>query len=260
MAEKTRDVLRPTDDEAIRLARGLIRIARHGAIAVLEPGSGAPLASRVAVATDHDGAPIILISGLAAHTGGIEADPRCSLLLGEPGKGDAMAHARITIACVAEKIAKDDPRHARIEWRFLSHNPKAKLYAGLGDFAFYRLEPQRASLNGGFGKAFALTRDNLLAAGDRLDAIAAAERRAVEHMNEDHADAVANYAAVFGKARGDEGWVLTGIDADGFDLAAGDRVLRIPFREPLTDAPDMHKTLVAMAVEARQARTTIGPE
>jgi putative heme iron utilization protein len=260
MAEKTKDVLRPTDDEAIRLARTLIRSARHGAIAVLDPETGAPLASRVAVATDYDGAPLILISGLAAHTGGINADPRCSLLLGEPGKGDAMAHARITISCVAEKIARDDPRHARIEWRFLSHNPKSKLYAGLGDFAFYRLEPQRASLNGGFGKAFALTRENLLSAGDQLDAIAAAERSAVEHMNDDHSEAIANYASVFGKARGDEGWVMTGIDADGFDLAAGDRVMRIFFKQPLSDAPDMHKTLVAMAIEARQIKATIGPD
>lgn len=260
MAEKTRDVLRPTDDEAIRLARTLIRSARHGAIAVLEPQTGSPLVSRVAVATDYDGAPLILISGLAAHTGGIEADPRCSLLLGEPGKGDAMAHARITIACIAEKIAPDDPRHARIEWRFLSHNPKSKLYAGLGDFAFYRLEPQRASLNGGFGKAFALTRENLLTEGAHLDAIAAAERSAIEHMNEDHSDAVANYAIVFGKARGDEGWVLTGIDADGFDLAAGDRMMRIFFKQPLADAPDMHKALVALAQEARQKKTSIGPD
>jgi putative heme iron utilization protein len=47
---------------------------------------------------------------------------------------------------------------------------------------------------------------------------------------------------------------MTGVDADGFDLAAGDRVLRIPFRQPLADAADMHKTLVSMAVEARQAR------
>ena len=259
MADKTKDVLRPTDDQAIRLARTILRTARHGAIAVLEPGTGAPLASRVAVATDHDGAPLILISGLAAHTGGIEADPRCSLLLGEPGKGDAMAHARITIACVAEKIARDDPRHARIEWRFLSHNPKSKLYAGLGDFAFYRLEPQRASLNGGFGKAFALTRENLLTAGERLDAIATAERGALEHMNDDHADAIANYARHFAKARGDEGWVMTGIDADGFDLAAGDRVLRIFFEAPLADAPDMHKTLVAMAIEARKAMAAADP-
>lgn len=257
--QKTKDVLRETDAEAVRLARTLIRTARHGAIAVIDPHTGAPLASRVAVASDHDGAPLLLVSGLAAHTGGIVADPRCSLLLGDPGKGDAMAHARITIACIAEKIARDDPRHARVEWRFLSHTPKAKLYAGLGDFAFYRLEPQGASLNGGFGKAYALTREHLLTAGDRIDAIAAAERGAVEHMNEDHADAVANYALVFGKARGDEGWVMTGIDADGFDLAAGDKVLRIFFREPLSDAPDMHKTLVAMAIEARQAKTTIGP-
>lgn len=259
MAEKTRDVLRPTDDQAIRLARTILRTARHGAIAVLQPGTGAPLASRVAVATDHDGAPLILISGLAAHTGAIEADPRCSLLLGEPGKGDAMAHARITIACTAEKIARDDPRHARIEWRFLSHCPKSKLYAGLGDFAFYRLEPGGASLNGGFGKAFALTRENLLTAGERLDAIAAAERGAVEHMNDDHADAVANYARYLAKAQGDEGWVMTGIDADGFDLAAGDRVLRIFFDTPLADAPDMHKTLVAMAIEARKALAAADP-
>jgi putative heme iron utilization protein len=259
MAEKTKDVLRPTDEEAVRLARTLVRSARHGAIAVLEPETGAPLASRVAVATDHDGAPVILISGLAAHTGGIEADPRCSLLVGEPGKGDAMAHARITLICIAEKIARDDPRHERIAGRFLSHTPKAKLYAGLGDFAFYRLEPQRASLNGGFGKAYALTREHMLTQGDQLDAIAAAEAGAIAHMNEDHADAIANYAAVFGKAAGDEGWVMTGVDADGFDLAAGDRVLRIPFARPLADAADMHKTLVAMAIEARQARQKTPP-
>ena len=250
------DLLRPTDDEAIRLARTIIRSARHGAIAVLEPATGAPMASRVAVATDHDGAPLVLISGLAAHTSAIEADPRCCLLLGEPGKGDAMAHARITIACVAQKIARDDPRHSRIEWRFLSHTPKAKLYAGLGDFAFFRLEPQSASLNGGFGKAFTFTRENLLTASDKLDAIAAAERSAVEHMNGDHADAIANYAAHFGKITGQTGWVMTGIDADGFDLAAGDRVLRIFFQSPLNDASDMHKTLVAMAIQARQANAS----
>ena len=46
---------------------------------------------------------------------------------------------------------------------------------------------------------------------------------------------------------------MTGIDADGFDLAAGDRVLRIFFQSPLNDASDMHKTLVAMAIQARQA-------
>lgn len=259
MSEKKKDVLRETDDEAIRLARTLLRSSRYGALAVLDPETGAPMASRVAVATDHDGAPIILISALSAHTGGIVADPRCSLMLGEPGKGDPLAHPRITIACNAEKIAKDDPRHGRIEWRFLSHNPKSKLYAGLGDFAFFRLVPQRASLNGGFGKAYALTVDDLMITGSSLDAIAAAEPGAVKHMNEDHGDAIGRYASYFGKVREPGDWIMTGIDADGFDLASGDRTMRIFFQKPLVDAHDMHKTLVAMAVEARQALSAIGP-
>lgn len=250
--DEKKDVLRETDAEAIRLARTLLRSSRYGAIAVIDPKTGAPLASRVAVATDHDGTPVILVSSLAAHTGGIVADPRCSLLLGEPGKGDPLAHARITIACHAQKIATDDPRHARIRWRFLSHNPKAKLYAGLGDFAFFRLEPQGASLNGGFGKAYVLTAQDLLTTGPALDEIAVAEPGAVAHMNDDHLDAIANYASWYGKSRERADWTMTGIDADGFDLAAGDRVMRIFFDLPLENAQDMHKRLVAMAIEARK--------
>ena len=63
--------------------------------------TGAPLASRVGVATDIDGAPLILVSMLSAHTPAILADPRCSLLVGEPGKGDPLAHPRLTLICRA---------------------------------------------------------------------------------------------------------------------------------------------------------------
>lgn len=253
MEDKPRDVLRPTDAEAIRLAKTLLRGARYGALGVLDPQTGAPMVSRVATATDHDGTPLILVSGLSAHTGGLLADRRCSLLLGEPGKGDPLAHPRITVACEAETIARDDPRHARIEWRFLSRNPKSKLYAGFPDFSFFRLQPLSASLNGGFGKAYALTPADLLTSGVAVEAIAATERGAVEHMNGDHADAVARYARHFGKISDRADWTMTGVDAEGFDLTAGDRTLRIFFATPLESPQDVHKTLVAMAIEARKA-------
>lgn len=258
MQEK-KDVLRETDAEAVRLARTLLRGARHGSLAVLEPETGWPLASRVAVATDHDGAPLILVSALSGHTSGLNGDQRCSILLGEPGKGDPLAHPRITIFCRAEKIARDDLRHERISRRFLARNPKAKLYAGFGDFAFFRLEPLRASLNGGFGKAYALVASDLiLAPGAALDEIAAAEEGAVNHMNEDHADAVDRIARHFGKSGEAAGWLLTGIDADGIDLVAGDRALRIFFDEPLQGAPDIHRKLVEMARAARLAEAGQG--
>src|SRR5689334_17624426 len=104
MNDKPKDVIRETDAEAVRLAKTLIRTARYGALAVLEPNTGSPLASRVGVATDADGTPLILVSQLSAHTGAILADPRCSLLVGETGKGDPLAHPRITLVCRAVKL------------------------------------------------------------------------------------------------------------------------------------------------------------
>ncbi|RUY85655.1 HugZ family protein, partial [Mesorhizobium sp. M7A.F.Ca.CA.001.10.2.1] len=71
MDEPKKDVIRETDAEAIRLAKTLLRSARFGALAVIEPQTGSPLASRVGVATDIDGAPLILVSMLSAHTGAL---------------------------------------------------------------------------------------------------------------------------------------------------------------------------------------------
>ncbi len=254
MTEKTggKDVIRTTDAEAIRLARALLRSARFGALAVLEPETGSPLVSRVGVATDMDGAPLILVSGLSAHTKAILADARCSLLLGEPGKGDPLAHPRLSLICTAGRLEKNEPNRMQAERRYLNRNPKAKLYAGLGDFSFFRLEPERASLNGGFGKAYLLDRGDLLVVGDINEQLAITEQSALDHMNADHLDAIAVYANHYARMEGD-GWVITGFDADGMDLASGDRVSRVFFPEPLSSAQDLRKVLVTMAQAGRAA-------
>jgi heme iron utilization protein len=249
--EERRNVIRETDAEAVRLARTLLRSARYGALAALEPSSGDPLASRVAVATDLDGTPLILVSALSEHTGAILADPRCSLLLGEPGNGDPLAHPRISLRCRAERLERGTPAQLRAERRYLNRHPKARLYAGFGDFAFFRLAVERASLNGGFGKAYHLARPDLvpdLAANAEL---ADAEQGALDHMNADHRDAVDIYAHAFAKAAG-EGWTLTGIDAEGLDLALGDDSRRIFFDAPLAGAGALRQTLVAMAQAGRR--------
>jgi putative heme iron utilization protein len=156
------------------------------------------------------------------------------------------------LVCRAAKLGAGTPERARAERRYLNRNPKAKLYVGLGDFSFFRLEVERASLNGGFGKAYLLTRDDLILAGPVVGELSEAEQRAIDHMNDDHLDAIANYARYFAKAEGG-GWIMTGIDVDGFDLAAGDDSRRVFFRSPLTDAKDMRMALVDMAKEARAA-------
>ena len=154
--------INPTDDDARMLARDLIASARFGALGVIDPETGGPMVSRVAVVPDHAGLPMSLVSDLSHHTKALKADPRCSLLLGEPGdKGDPLTHPRITLIATAKFIRHSDPEHKRLAAQFLHHQPKAKLYIGFADFQILRFDVSVAQLNGGFGKAFVLTPDDL---------------------------------------------------------------------------------------------------
>jgi putative heme iron utilization protein len=248
--EKREDPIRPTDDGARALAKTLLRGARFGSLATLGR-DGHPSASLVSLATDSDGTPLILVSALSSHTGNLEADPRCSLLLAPGGKGDPLAHARITLKLQARRIAREGAEGERIRRRFLARQPKAALYVDFGDFSFFALDLQAASLNGGFGKAYELLPGDLLSDAAAARAIAAMEEGAVEHMNADHADAIRAYATGLLKA-GDGDWRLTGLDPDGADLARGDTTLRLPFPAPVTDAASMRRTLVELAAAARR--------
>lgn len=243
------NLLRPTDDDARALSRRLVRSSRFAALAALEPETGQPLASRVATATDIDGSPTLLVSSLSGHTPALLADPRCSLLFGEPGKGDPLAHPRITVVGSAERIERGTPGHERIRRRFLARHPKAQLYVDFGDFAFFRIGVMRASLNGGFGKAYALAAGDLVAG---LDGLADTEARAVEHMNSDHADAIRLYATVLVGAA-DGAWQIASLDPHGLDLICGDQLVRLDFAAPLGSPADLRPMLVAMARQARAA-------
>ena len=248
--------IRPTDDDARALAKTLIRAARSGALATLD-ADGRPAASLVSVATRPDGTPLILVSLLSGHTGNLARDPRSSLLLGRPGRGDPLAHPRITLHTAAREVARDTPEGAEARARFLAKNPKAELYVDFPDFSFFALEVDRASLNGGFGRAYELTREDVLTPIVGARGLVAAEAEAVAHMNADHAEAIGLYATrLLGEPEG--AWRMTGCDPEGCDLALGDRVARLDFPEPVRDASGLRMVLVRLANEAR-ARGTGAP-
>lgn len=230
--------------DALGLARDLLRSTRSGALATLDATDGTPFASLVTIATDSDGTPLMLLSRLSAHTRNLIADPRCSLLFARGGKGDPLAHPRLTVA--GRAAPTQEPRARE---RFLARHPKAKLYADFPDFAVYALEPASGHLNGGFAKAATLTRADLLLDLAGCEAVVAGERGAVDHMNADHLDALGLYAA----AEGEGSWRLTGLDPEGMDLVAGERTARVRYPEPVRDMGALRKSLVAMAADARKA-------
>ncbi|MFY8100563.1 MAG: HugZ family protein, partial [Allorhizobium sp.] len=151
-------------------------------MATLDRETGHPFASLVSVATDFDGSPLLLMSTLSAHTQNIEADPRVSLLLSQGGKGDPLAHPRLT---VIGRCARDPSPVAR--HRFLKRHPKSALYADFGDFAFYRITIESGHLNGGFARAARLSADELLTPLDGAESLLAADQdNALIHEGDEH--------------------------------------------------------------------------
>ncbi|MEO1495337.1 MAG: DUF2470 domain-containing protein, partial [Pseudomonadota bacterium] len=119
-------------------------------------------------------------------------------------------------------------------------------------FAFWCLEIEGASFNGGFGKAHVMTQGDLVTPVDAgLDEMAPG---AVEHMNEDHADAIALYVKVL-LGRGHADWQLACLDLEGMDLIAGDDVARLWFDPPLGSAADLRPRLVDLAKHARELQS-----
>src|SRR5437867_2599493 len=128
-------------------AKKLLREGRSGALATLMPGSGDPYCSLVNVASAADGAPLLLISRLAVNTKNILADPRVSLMMDERKEGDPLEGARAMLMGTA--AVTDDPS---VRQRYLARQPEAEMFAGFGDFAFYRIELKGAHFVGGFGR------------------------------------------------------------------------------------------------------------
>lgn len=82
----------------------------------------------------------------------------------------------------------------------------------------------------------------------------------VAHMNDDHADAVLVIARAFdADAEAEGGARMSGIDRRGIDIVRGEgrdvSSLRVPFPEPLRDARDARRALIALT---RAARSRLG--
>jgi heme oxygenase (biliverdin-IX-beta and delta-forming) len=247
-AEGKKDAGFSRDTSTDGQARSMVRAALKGALATVHKVSGHPYASLVLTASDQDGTPIFLISGLAVHTQNLEADARASLLIDATGTAtDTMEGARVTLIGKAQPT--DSPT-ARA--RFLARHPAAEGYADFPDFAFYALSIESAHFIGGFGKIVDLPAGDLLISLEGVEDLMAAEPGIVAHMNSDHADAVKLYATkLLGAEPG--AWRMTGIDPDGCDLVLGSRGLRLPFETRITDATAARKELVRLVGVARES-------
>jgi heme iron utilization protein len=197
---------------------------------------GYPFGSITPYCVDRQGRPIIYISRIAQHTRNILADSRVSLTVFESNgdSGDVQARGRVTCIGDARPVGAEEEDSRE---RYFRYFPSSRQYAGTHDFEFFRLELVRVRFIGGFGQIYWIEPSDFMTANPFSSA---QESRIIQHMNDDHRDALMYYAN--GKAA-----VMTGIDAEGFDVLTSGRQIRFFFETPVRNMDEARQALIAMA-------------
>ncbi|RJG11827.1 HugZ family protein [Pseudomonas cavernicola] len=201
---------------------------------------GYPFGSVVPYCLDEQGQPLILISRIAQHTHNLQLEPKCSLLVGERGAEDVQAVGRLTLLAQARQLT-DDVAIAAAAERYYRYFPNSQGYHQAHDFDFWVLEPVRARYIGGFGAIHwinSVTLANPFAGATELSM--------VEHMNSDHANAIAHYVELAGLPR-EPAAQLAGIDSEGFHLRIGQALYWLAFPEVCGNPGAVRQALVALA-------------
>src|SRR5262249_54869172 len=129
-------------------------------------------------------------------------------------------------------------------------HPSAETFVDFKDFSFFRIQPSGAHLVAGFGRIIDLRPEQLLTETHDAASLLEAEPGAVEHMNEDHREAMNLYATKLLGAEGAD-WRCVGCDPEGLDMQAGAATLRLEFPARVTNPGELRKMLVKLAEEAR---------
>lgn len=131
-------------------AAALAVAARSATLATLD--EAAPHASLVTPAWDEDGAPVLLLSSLAAHTRHLAANPACALLLQAAAPGpNPQTTPRLCLRGTAAPVPAGAVRE-----RYLKTHPYAAGYAEFGDFGYWKITVTATQYIGGFAAASAL--------------------------------------------------------------------------------------------------------
>jgi putative heme iron utilization protein len=195
---------------------------------------------------------VLCVSHLAEHGRNLAADPRASLSIVAPGaEADPLASPRITLAGVVEKPVDDELGAARAA--HVAAVEAAKYYIDYSDFSVWVLRVQRVRWVGGYGRMDSTTAEQYAAATpDPLYPIAAG---AIEHLNLDHATALAEMARALGGYPDAQSAVCTAVDRYGLDLKVdtprGAAYTRVGFGGALVSADELRAATVELVRRAR---------
>jgi putative heme iron utilization protein len=141
----------PDGEPGLAEVRALLEAESVGLLSTISVHrAGFPYGSLTPFALTAAGAPLLLLSGLAAHTKNLLADPRACLFVGDrTAAEDPLAGARASL--LGRVVRVGEPEVADARGRYIARHPRAEAYFQLKDFALWQLDVEEARLISGFG-------------------------------------------------------------------------------------------------------------
>jgi len=234
-------------------ARTVVYLGRIGTLSTLSRKlPGFPFGSVMPYGLDENGRPVFLISTMAMHTQNLQADPRASLLVTQPGaSGDPLGASRVTL--LGNALPMPEPELAAARNLYLARYANSKNWVDFEDFSFYRMDVMDVYYVGGFGvMGWISASDYQLGKPDPLADVAT---DIIQHMNTDHGDALTLLARTFAGVESQEA-TMTSIDRLGFQVRLktpdGPRGARIAFSREVDSPAAARSVLIEMVAQARQ--------
>lgn len=235
--------------EVIKDARRLLRTQELGVLSTHSKSmDGYPFGSVTTYITSVNGEPIFYISDIAQHTRNILNNPKMSLIAFTGDDDDANAGARVTVMGEAEKL--EGELAEKVAERFYRMFPASEGYKNSHGFNFYILRCDRVRYIGGFGEIHWISKDAWML--DEPEWLAG-EDGMVQHMNEDHVDAMQLILKEQQNIDAETVEMLA-VNPDGFFVKADEhKPIFIDFPEIAHSAVSVRKHLVNMTNQARAA-------
>jgi putative heme iron utilization protein len=189
---------------------------------------------------DGQGRPIFLVSTMAMHTQNLQADPRASLFVTEPGaSGDPLGASRVTL--IGSVVRMPEPDMATARTVYLTRYPDSRYWVDFDDFFFYRMDVLDVYYVD-YSQA-------------QSDPLVEHKSDIMQHMNADHKDALILLAKRFAGIEAQEA-EMTSVDRLGFHLRLktqdGVKGTRVAFLREVSDPSQTREVFVEMVKQARR--------
>ena len=215
---------------------------------------GYPFGSVIPFLMTEEGNVVVFASDIAEHSRNMKKHNKVSLCVYDSKQSDSQASARVTVLGMAEADAVDD----QLQDQYMALFPQAKSYVQAHDFRFYLISTERVRYIGGFGKIYWFSLDDWQS---HMFSLAKSAQGAINHMHEDHSDALALIVAQQLKRPIKQGQVtMLSCYQHGFhylctaDLASGEVTSHIGFtcfKQPITKEHGLRNAMVMLTQQAR---------